>query len=156
MLFNACSGPTWWSSNGVQNLAVTALINLAKLKDPLPYLQNNYNASIMFLALKIKTMPLNHFLLYCMHHSYTLKRYSHRARMKSHARGWPITLLAIDPIVPVASCLRIFSGSRVYSRNLVSKAKRWNGGRIETNNFEFLKACPYNRLKRWKSITYTC
>lgn len=49
------TGPTWCSSNGVQNLAVMSFINLAKWNDPVPYLQNKYDASVMFLALKTKS-----------------------------------------------------------------------------------------------------
>lgn len=40
------------------------------------------------------------------------------ALMKSHARGWPMGLPAMLIMVEVASCLRIFSGSRQYCRYL--------------------------------------
>lgn len=52
----------------------------------------------------------------CWTHS--LKIYDHRALTKSHARGCPTTLLTIKTMVEVASCFRIMSGSRVYSRYL--------------------------------------
>lgn len=50
--------------------------------------------------------------------THSLIIWSQLALIKSHARGWPMGLLAMVIMVAVASCLRIFSGSRQYCRYL--------------------------------------
>lgn len=119
-VYGWCVLCTWLSSNGVQNLDVTELINLEKLNDPDPYLQTHTN----YTSRKHTRLKLLHYNpdFGVLSGTYTLNRYSHRARTKSHARGWPISLRAIDPMVAVASCFRIIWGFSVYSRYLdVSK-----------------------------------
>lgn len=66
------------------------------------------------------------------HGAHWVKSVLQLPRMKSQTRGCPTTLLAMLLIVEVASCLRIFVGSRVYSRYLEGHdagVRGWQGQR---------------------------
>lgn len=87
----------------------------------------NHNGKSTHILLLLQHILFRSFPVYCrgVWHAYTLKKQSQFARTKSHARGWPITLLAIYPMVEVASCLRIFSGFILYSRYLIKTIKHY-------------------------------
>lgn len=62
--------------------------------------------------------PYNDINIWASGKTYSLYIWLQWPLTKSQARGWPTTLPAIETMVEVASCLRIFSGSRQYSRYL--------------------------------------